>query len=67
MHVQDIEKDLGQRAFGVESKGIACLPVGVIEVAMYVAIAQQVVKLEPSLFKGIKTGWRIGRASVIVV
>ena len=39
MRVQDIEKGLGQRGFGIESKHIARLPVGVVKVAMYVAIA----------------------------
>lgn len=39
MCVQDVEKDLAQSGFGIKSKGIARLPVGVEKVAMYVAIA----------------------------
>lgn len=67
MCVQDVEKDLSQSGFGIKSKGIARLPVGIEKVTIYVAIAQQVIELEPGLFKGIKTGWRIGRVSVVVV
>lgn len=67
MRVQDIQKGLAQSRFGIKPKPIARLPVGVEKVAIHVAIAKQIIELEPCLLKNIETCRSIGCVPVVVV